>query len=158
MAYIVNKTKVNVDLLRGRYTIPPLGYVEVPDEIEGDPNVAYALERDWIKVTKVKPKSDPHGVPPALIEYFDPSSSLTPLEIKEMLGKQNDRLAKLPMADEVQEDPLEDKTVAIHAKPLASSEISPEEVKAASARAKSGKKTTDTTPPATEAPDLGSFS
>lgn len=155
MIYIVNNTKVNVDLLRGKYLVPPLGYVEVDDSLENDPNILYAKEREWIKISKTKPKSDKNGVPPAIIEFFDPSSPLTPQEVREMLGKQNERLAKVPLADE--EDPLEDKTVHLHAKPLASTEISAEEVKAASAKVR-GKKTTDTTPPASDGPDLGNFS
>jgi hypothetical protein len=157
MVYIVNKTKVNVDILRGKYLLAPLGWKEAPDEIAEDPNVLYALDRDWIKISKTKPKSNPDGILPAIIEYFDPSSPMTAQELNKMLGKQNERLAKVPMADEVPEDPLEDRTVAIHAKPVAYSEISPEEVKAASTKAR-GKKTTDTTPPPPEGPDLGSFS
>jgi len=156
MVYIVNKTKVNVDILRGKYLLAPLGWKEAPDEISEDPNVIYALDRDWIKISKTKPKSNPDGVLPAIIEYFDPSSPMTAQDLSKMLNKQNERLAKVPMADdEVPADPLEDKTVAIHAKPLASSEISPEEVKAASQKARNKK--TDTTPPPSEGPDLGSF-
>jgi hypothetical protein len=156
MVYIVNKTKVKVDILRGKYLLAPLGWEEAPDEIVTDPNVIYALDRDWIKISKTKPKSDPKGVPPAIVEYFDPSSPMTALELSQLLRKQDDRLAKAPATEE---DPLEDKTVAIHAKPLESNQISVKEVRAASQKARGEKKNTDTTPPVDEeAAKLGSFS
>jgi hypothetical protein len=99
---------MNLDLQKGRIIIKPLGFREVSDDLRDDEDVQYAVSMDWLKISKTKPKIDPEGVPPAVLEYFDPSKGLDMHEVKSMLDKSR---AKYKPADFVAfpEDPLEDK-------------------------------------------------
>ncbi|HXP52017.1 MAG TPA: hypothetical protein VN922_18825, partial [Bacteroidia bacterium] len=78
---------MNLNLQNGRMIIKPLGYKEADDSMRDDEDVQYAVAMDWMQISKTKPKIDPDGVPPAVLEYFDPSKGLDMNEVKTMLDK-----------------------------------------------------------------------
>lgn len=85
--YLINKLTSKLDVKSGYLIIAPGGFATIQEADRTEPTIVYALGRDWVEITDVKPEAGAEAIAPVEIVDTKPYEGMTEEELKAELDK-----------------------------------------------------------------------